>query len=69
MELVEQIRFTIQKYNNSHYDRIELHVTKGKKELYKEYAKRKDKDLLKLAKYAKKLNIEKELVDVMEVLL
>ena len=35
----------------------------------KEYAKRKDKDLLKLAKYAKKLNIEKELVDVMEVLL
>lgn len=43
------------------------------KEIYskalKEYAKRKDKDLLKLAKYAKKLNIEKELVDVMEVLL
>lgn len=43
------------------------------KEIYskalKEYARRKDKDLLKLAKYAKKLNIEKELVDVMEVLL
>ena len=43
------------------------------KEIYskalKEYAKRKDKDLLKLAKYAKKLNIEKDLVDVMEVLL
>lgn len=43
------------------------------KEIYskalKEYAKRKDKDLLKLTKYSKKLNIEKELVEIMEVLL
>lgn len=34
-----------QKYNNSHYDRIELHVMKGKKETYKKYAESKDKSL------------------------
>lgn len=34
-----------QKYNKKNYDRIEITVTKGKKELYKEYAKRKDKSL------------------------
>lgn len=35
----------------------------------KAYSKRKDKDLLKLVKYAKELNIEKEVIKVMEVLL
>lgn len=35
----------------------------------KEYARSKDKDLLKLVKYAKRLNIEKEVVELMEVLL
>ena len=43
------------------------------KEVYskalKEYARRKDKDILKLLKYAKKLAIEKEVVELMEVLL
>jgi len=43
------------------------------KEIYskalKEYAKKENKDLLKLTKYAQKLNIEKELIEVMEVLL
>ncbi len=42
------------------------------KEIYtkalKWYAKRKDKDLLKLTKYSKKLNIEKEVVDIMQVI-
>lgn len=43
------------------------------KEIYskalKWYAERKDKDLLKLAKYSKKLNIEKEVVEIMQVIL
>lgn len=43
------------------------------KEIYskalKEYVKRNDKDILKLIKYAKKLNIEEEVVELMEVLL
>jgi hypothetical protein len=43
------------------------------KEIYskalKEYARRKDKDLLKLIKYAKKLNIEDDVVELMEILL
>ena len=43
------------------------------KEIYskalKEYVKRNDKDILKLIKYAKKLNIEEEIVELMEVLL
>lgn len=43
------------------------------KEIYskalKEFVKRKDKDLLKLVKYAKVLKIEKEIVEVLEVLL
>lgn len=43
------------------------------KELYskalKEYANSKDKNILKLIKYAKKLNVEKEVVELMEVLL
>ncbi len=43
------------------------------KEIYtkalKWYAERKDKDLLKLAKYSKKLNIEKEVVEIMRVIL
>ena len=43
------------------------------KEIYarglKEYARTKDKDILKLVKYAKKLNIEDEVVELMEVLL
>ena len=33
------------------------------------YADRKDKDLLKLAKYSKKLNIEKEVAEIMQVIL
>lgn len=33
------------------------------------YAERKDKDLFKLIKYAKKLNVEKEVVEIMQVLL
>ena len=33
------------------------------------YAERKDKDLLKLMKYAKKLNIDKKVLEYMEVLL
>ena len=33
------------------------------------YAERKDKDLLKLAKYSKKLNIEKEVAEIMQVIL
>lgn len=33
------------------------------------YAERKDKDLLKLMKYAKKLNIDKKVIEYMEVLL
>ena len=33
------------------------------------YAKRKDKDLFKLMKYAKKLNIDKKMIEYMEVLL
>lgn len=43
------------------------------KEIYtkalKWYSERKDKDMLKLAKYSKKLNIEKEVVDIMQVVL
>ena len=43
------------------------------KEIYskalKEYARNKNKDILKLVKYAKKLDIEKEVVELMEVLL
>lgn len=43
------------------------------KEIYskalKEYARKKDKDILKLVKYAKKLDIEDEVVELMEVLL
>ena len=43
------------------------------KEIYskalKEYARSKDKDILKLVKYAKKLDIEDEVVELMEVLL
>ena len=43
------------------------------KEIYskalKEYAKSKNKDILKLVKYAKKLDIENEVVELMEVLL
>ena len=43
------------------------------KEIYskalKEYARNKDKDILKLVKYAKKLDIEDEVVELMEVLL
>ena len=35
----------------------------------KRYAQRKDKDLLKLMKYAKKLNIDKKVLEYMEVLL
>lgn len=43
------------------------------KEIYshglKEYARNKDKDILKLVKYAKKLDIEDEVIELMEVLL
>lgn len=43
------------------------------KEIYskalKEYSRRKDKDILKLVKYARKLDIEEEVVELMEVLL
>lgn len=43
------------------------------KEIYskalKEYAKNKNKNILKLVKYAKKLDIENEVVELMEVLL
>ena len=43
------------------------------KEIYskalKEYARNKDKNILKLVKYAKKLDIEEEVVELMEVLL
>ena len=43
------------------------------KEIYtkalKWYAERKDKDMLKLAKYSKKLNIEKEVAEIMQVIL
>ena len=43
------------------------------KEIYsrglKEYARNKNKDIFKLVKYAKKLNIEDEVVHLMEVLL
>ena len=43
------------------------------KEIYtkalKWYAKRKDKNMLKLAKYSKKLNIEKEVAEIMQVIL
>lgn len=43
------------------------------KEIYtkalKWYANKKDKDVFKLVKYAKKLNIEDEVVEIMEVLL
>ena len=43
------------------------------KEIYtkalKWYAEKKDKDMLKLAKYSKKLNIEKEVVEIMQVIL
>lgn len=43
------------------------------KEIYskglKKYARNKDKDILKLVKYAKKLNVEDEVVELMEVLL
>ena len=35
----------------------------------KEYARNKNKDILKLVKYAKKLDIEDEVVELMEVLL
>ena len=43
------------------------------KEIYskalKEYARNKDKNILKLVKYAKKLDIEEEVVELMEILL
>ena len=43
------------------------------KEIYskalKDYAKNKNKDILKLIKYSKKMGIEKEVVELMEVLL
>lgn len=43
------------------------------KEIYakalKEYARSKNKNILKLIKYAKKMNIEEEVVQLMEVLL
>ena len=43
------------------------------KEIYtkalKWYAERKNKDILKLAKYSKKLNIEKEVAEIMQVIL
>jgi predicted transcriptional regulator of viral defense system len=43
------------------------------KEIYtkalKWYTERKDKDLLKLAKYSKKLNVEKEVTEIMQVIL
>ena len=43
------------------------------KEIYskalKEYARNKNKDILKLVKYAKKLDIEDEVVELMEILL
>jgi len=43
------------------------------KEIYakalKEYARKKDRNILKLIKYAKKLHIEEEVVELMEVLL
>ena len=43
------------------------------KEIYtkalKWYAERKDKNLLKLAKYSKKMNIEKEVSEIMQVIL
>ena len=43
------------------------------KEIYtkalKWYAQRKDKNMLKLAKYSKKLNIEKEVAEIMQVIL
>ena len=43
------------------------------KEIYskalKEYAKNKNKDILKLIKYAQKLNVEDQVVELMEVLL
>ena len=43
------------------------------KEIYskalKEYARNKNKDILKLVKYAKKLDIEDEVVELMEVIL
>ena len=43
------------------------------KEIYtkalKWYAEKKDKDMFKLAKYSKKLNIEKEVAEIMQVIL
>ena len=43
------------------------------KEIYtkalKWYAERKNKNILKLAKYSKKLNIEEEVVEIMQVIL
>ena len=43
------------------------------KEIYtkalKWYAERKDKNLLKLAKYSQKMNIEKEVSEIMQVIL
>ena len=43
------------------------------KEIYtkalKWYVERKDKNMLKLAKYSKKLNIEKEVAEIMQVIL
>ena len=43
------------------------------KEIYaktlKEYARNKNKNILKLVKYAKKLGVEEEVVELMEVLL
>lgn len=43
------------------------------KEIYskalKSYVQRKDKDIFKLVKYAKKMNIEDEVVEIMEVIL
>ena len=52
-------------------------IIKDKKNMDKEiyskalkwYAERKDKDLLKLVKYSKKLNIEKEVIEIMQVIL
>ena len=43
------------------------------KEVYskalKEYARNKDKDIFKLVKYAKKLDVEKEVIEIMQVIL
>lgn len=58
-------------------ERTMCDIIKDKKNMDKEiyskalkwYVERKDKDLLKLVKYSKKLNIEKEVVEIMQVIL